>query len=100
MQRQNPECRIVAITDLRISEIKLELLSKGIDIINITFYDTVEAMLAGGSYDGIFVGTRCELHTTFALKILPTGIPLFLEKPVSNNNGIFKSVKCSIPSAS
>ncbi|MBP1993811.1 Gfo/Idh/MocA family protein [Paenibacillus eucommiae] len=83
MQEQDPECRLVAITDVRNDQIKQELLAEGTDITAISFYDNVDEMLAGGTYDGIFVGTRCSLHTPFALKVLPTGIPLFLEKPVS-----------------
>ncbi|MBP1990820.1 Gfo/Idh/MocA family protein [Paenibacillus eucommiae] len=49
------------------------------------FFDTPEAMIAAGKLDGILIGTRCSLHTEMALKVLPTGIPLYLEKPVATS---------------
>lgn len=33
--------------------------------------------------DGVFIGTRCPLHTPLATEVLKRNIPLFLEKPVS-----------------
>jgi len=83
MNEQDPDCKVVAITDLKHHDIKLGMMAQGIDTAGISFYDDIDQMLAGDTYDGIFVGTRCSLHTHFALKVLPTRTPLFLEKPVA-----------------
>jgi hypothetical protein len=33
--------------------------------------------------DGILIATRCNLHTPIAIQVAATGLPVFLEKPVS-----------------
>lgn len=76
---------IAAITDVRNDEIKKELMEAGIDISEIGFYAQAEEMLASEKLDGVCIGTRCSLHTKMALKVLPLGIPLFLEKPVATS---------------
>lgn len=47
------------------------------------YYTDAEQMLALEELDGVFIGTRCSLHTHYACKVLEMGLPLFLEKPVS-----------------
>lgn len=48
------------------------------------FYTSADELLAqAGELDGIMIGTRCNLHTEMALKVAPTQLPLFLEKPVA-----------------
>lgn len=79
----DPGCRITAITDVRNNQIKQELGQEQSD--QILFYDTPDQMIAAGNLDGILIGTRCSLHTEMALKVLPTGIPLYLEKPVATS---------------
>ena len=49
----------------------------------ITFYDDPDAMLDKESLDGVLVGTRCNLHTPMALKVMARNLPLYLEKPVA-----------------
>lgn len=46
------------------------------------FYDTAEQLLQNHRPDGIFLGTRCNLHTEYANMVFAHKIPLFLEKPV------------------
>lgn len=49
-------------------------------------YNDVDSMLAAGhDFDGLLIGTRCDLHASLAVKVLPLNIPLFLEKPVAIN---------------
>ncbi|MDF2713153.1 MAG: oxidoreductase [Paenibacillus sp.] len=79
LQEQHPECKVTTIVDIRNDEIKKQF--AGLE--DVSFYETVEDMLQRERPDGLMIGTRCSLHTTMALKVLPTGIPLFLEKPVS-----------------
>ena len=42
-----------------------------------------ELLACADELDGIMIGTRCNLHTEMAIKVAPTQLPLFLEKPVS-----------------
>lgn len=75
-----PTCTVSAIVDPQsrmYQEQQPQLLQ------HTAFYDTPEAMLASAELDGVLIGTRCYLHTEMALKVLPTRIPLFLEKPVA-----------------
>jgi predicted dehydrogenase len=79
LREQRPECEVAAIVDIRNDEIRR--LYEGLE--NVHFYETTEEMLAGERPDGILIGTRCSLHAAMAIKVLGTGIPLFLEKPVA-----------------
>ena len=47
------------------------------------FYTDVTKMLDEAKADGIFIGTRCSLHTPLAREVLARRLPLFLEKPVA-----------------
>ncbi|WP_432797759.1 Gfo/Idh/MocA family protein [Poriferisphaera sp. WC338] len=47
------------------------------------FQDLEQLLVRGVELDGIVVGTRCDLHTPIATKLMLLGIPLFLEKPVA-----------------
>ena len=49
------------------------------------YYTDAKEMLDNEKLDGVFVGTRCSLHTDFARLVASYGIPLFLEKPVATN---------------
>lgn len=49
------------------------------------YYSDIDAMLNSEKLDGVIIGTRCSLHTQYALKVLERNIPLFLEKPVCIN---------------
>ena len=46
------------------------------------YYSDADEMLRKETLDGVFIGTRCSLHTPYACKVLEMGLPLFLEKPV------------------
>lgn len=47
------------------------------------FYTDVARMLDEAQADGVFIGTRCGLHTPLAREVLSRRLPLFLEKPVA-----------------
>lgn len=49
---------------------------------NVNFYDDAEAMLKSEQLDGVLIGTRCNLHTHYAMLVAKYDLPLFLEKPV------------------
>ena len=46
------------------------------------FYADAEEMLAQEKLDGIFIGTRCNLHSELAAPVIRQGTPVFLEKPI------------------
>ena len=43
-----------------------------------TYYTDAAEMLDAVKPDGVFVGTRCGLHTPMAKQVLSRGLPLFL----------------------
>lgn len=46
------------------------------------WYESGAEMLKVETLDGVFIGTRCSLHTDLACMVLDRKLPLFLEKPV------------------
>lgn len=48
-----------------------------------SYYADAERMLDESRPDGVFIGTRCPLHTPLARQVLARRLPLFLEKPVA-----------------
>ena len=73
---------VAAIADPRLEEIR-EKVSGDPYFRNTVYYTYGEEMLEKEALDGVFIGTRCGLHTYYACKVLERNIPLFLEKPVS-----------------
>lgn len=86
--------KIVAVTDINPDKVKaaIDLCPQMYDS-NLRVYDDADKMLAEEQLDGIFIGTRCDLHTYFAVKVMEKGIPLLLEKPVSTNMDDLKKLK-------
>lgn len=74
------DVRVVAIVDPRAEEIRQEIAADPY-FERVSFYDTAASMLASASLDGVFIGTRCSLHTPLAIQVLNSGLPLFLENP-------------------
>ena len=66
-----------------------------IDFTNTRFYTDAEEMLDDEKLDGVMIGTRCNLHTDFAVMVLDRKIPLFLEKPVSINYEQYEKLKAA-----
>lgn len=75
-----PGARIAAICDLREAAIRESL---GEAAQGIRFYDDPDTMLDRETLDGVLVGTRCNLHTSMALKVMARNLPMYLEKPVA-----------------
>ncbi len=78
----NAGTHVVAIVDPQGAELQAqwpELLAAA------TLYDNVDAMLDDADLDGALIGTRCSLHTPYAVKVLARHLPLFLEKPVATS---------------
>ncbi len=45
--------------------------------------------------DGVFIGTRCSLHTPLACRVLALGLPLFLEKPVCTSRAQYETLRAA-----
>ena len=73
-------CTVKAIADPALDELKEKW---GEALTDCTWYTTAEEMLEKEQLDGVFIGTRCNLHTKYALLVAQYNIPLFLEKPVA-----------------
>ena len=54
-----------------------------------------DKMLEENEFDGIIIGTRCNIHTELAVKVLKKRIPLFLEKPVAISMEQFEQLKAA-----
>ncbi|MFK7692230.1 Gfo/Idh/MocA family protein [Paenibacillus sp. HJGM_3] len=80
LKKEHPEAQIAAVVDIQ-NDKQRELESSGGR--KVPFFETTEAMLAECKLDGVLIGTRCSLHTEMALKVFPSGLPLYLEKPVA-----------------
>lgn len=79
---ETKEVELAAVMDVRNAEIKEKYAKENMHA-NVRFYDDAEEMLQREKLDGVCVGTRCSLHTKYALLAAKYHIPVFLEKPVS-----------------
>lgn len=57
------------------------------------WYEDASQMLVKEELDGVFIGTRCSLHTPYACQVLDMGLPLFLEKPVCNSSAQYETLR-------
>ncbi len=51
---------------------------------DVVFHDTLDDLVRRGKPDALVIGTRCHLHTPYAIEAAKYDLPLFLEKPVAN----------------
>ena len=49
------------------------------------FYSDFDELAKNSDIDALFIGTRCDLHTPYAIKAAKYNIPIFLEKPVATS---------------
>jgi predicted dehydrogenase len=84
MQAVDPGVSVSAVADPDTESARRRLAMVGPGQARARIYPSADAMLEGHeNYDGVVIGTRCHLHTTMAIKVASTGLPLFLEKPVA-----------------
>lgn len=86
------DIRVIAIVDPCAEQIRVETADDP-RFTNTVSVESAEALLKRDELDGVFVGTRCSLHTDFACKVLASGIPLYLEKPVCINDEQYARLK-------
>src|SRR5579864_4240322 len=78
----NARTTVVAVVDPRAMELRRQYPD---GLREATTYDDVDQMLDAAGVDGVLIGTRCSLHTPYAVKVLERNLPLFLEKPVATS---------------
>jgi predicted dehydrogenase len=80
MRKVAPDIRVVGIVDPdeKGARSRLEECDK-----DAVFYKNLKEMAAKGKIDALAIGTRCNLHTPYAMEAAKYDIPLYLEKPVS-----------------
>lgn len=85
---------VAAICDPRAAQIREETQADA-RFAQTQYVESPEALLAQSGLDGVFVGTRCSLHTPLAKLVLESGIPLYLEKPVCINDAQYETLKAA-----
>lgn len=83
---------VTAICDPRAAQIREETTGDA-RFTNTVYVESVEELLRQPGLDGVFIGTRCSLHADLAAKVLHSGIPLYLEKPVCINESQYDLLK-------
>ncbi|HEV7300244.1 MAG TPA: Gfo/Idh/MocA family oxidoreductase [Tepidisphaeraceae bacterium] len=74
---------LAAVADPAPEMVRQQLKGQKVPFDGTRFFDTADELLEhADEFDGIVIGTRCNLHTPLAIKVAPTGLPLYLEKPV------------------
>ena len=88
------DIRVTAIVDPRAEQIRAEVADDP-RFASTIYVESAEALLKMDALDGVFIGTRCSLHAPLASKVLASGIPLYLEKPVCINDEQFQLLKAA-----
>jgi predicted dehydrogenase len=83
MREIEPDLRVVAVIDPDEPGARERLAD--CDKQDVTFYKKLDPMMRKEKLDGLLIGTRCNLHTPYAIEAAKYDIPLFLEKPVAIN---------------
>jgi len=83
---------VAAVADPRREEIEQQ--KRGDELFAGTrYFDDALTMLDTAELDGVFIGTRCSLHTSMAIEVLNRNLPLFLEKPVCTSEEQYAALK-------
>jgi predicted dehydrogenase len=78
----DPELRVTGIVDPNEKEVRARLADCDKDAV---FYKDLATMVRKGKLDALAIGTRCNLHSRYAVQAARYDLPLFLEKPVAVN---------------
>ncbi len=75
-----PDLQVAAVADPNpeAARAKLEEVYSG----QPRFFGSQDDALNAGSYDGVMIAARCDLHAQLAIQAMRLNLPLFLEKPV------------------
>jgi len=83
MREVEPDLRVVGIVDPDEAGARSRLAE--CDRAEVVFYQGLEEMVRQARANGLLIGTRCNLHTPYAIQAAKYDLPLFLEKPVSTS---------------
>jgi len=81
LRRLDPQIRVVGVVDPNEAGVRQRLAACDRD--EVVFYKDLDRMMRQGKIDALAIGTRCNLHTPYAIKAAQYDVPLYLEKPVS-----------------
>ncbi|MDD5728493.1 MAG: Gfo/Idh/MocA family oxidoreductase [Victivallales bacterium] len=81
LRKVEPNLRVVGIVDPDEAGVRKRLTES--DRKDVVFYPNMKEMVLKGKPDGLLIGTRCNLHTPYAIEAANYDLPLFLEKPVA-----------------
>ena len=81
LRRLDPQVRVVGVVDPDENGVRQRLAECDRD--DVVFYKDLDHMMRQGKIDALAIGTRCNLHTPYAVKAAQYDVPLYLEKPVS-----------------
>ena len=81
LRRVEPNVRVVGIVDPDEAGVRSRLAP--CDQQDVTFYDSLDALVNGCRPDALAIGTRCNLHAPYAVQAAQYDLPLYLEKPVA-----------------
>lgn len=79
----DPDVRVCGIVDPDERGVRARLAQEDRD--GVVFYPTLDALVRKGRPDALAIGTRCNLHTPYAIKAAKYDLPLYLEKPVATS---------------
>ena len=83
LREVEPEVRVVGIVDPDEVGARERLAEQ--DREEVVFYEDLDAMIRGAKLDALTIGTRCHLHSPYAIEAAKYDLPLYLEKPVAIN---------------
>jgi predicted dehydrogenase len=78
-----PDLAVVAVVDPDEQGVRGRLAERDRD--DVRFYEDMASMVREARLDGLAIGTRCNLHTPYAIQAAAFDLPLYLEKPVAVN---------------
>ncbi len=81
LRAEDPDLRVAAIVDPDEKGARSRLDDRDKD--SVVFYKSLPEMVKKGKLDALAIGTRCNLHTPYAIQAAKYDLPLYLEKPVA-----------------
>ena len=97
----DPTIRMTAIVDINPEAAINRLPEDQRD--GVTVFESIDDMVRSGKVDALMIGTRCSMHTPYAIEASKYDLPLYLEKPVSTSmeqaielEKAFQKSKCKV----
>lgn len=81
LRKIEPDLRVTGIVDPDEAGARARL--DPVDKKDVAFHKTLPDLVRKGKPDALLIGTRCNLHTPYAIEAARFDLPLYLEKPVS-----------------